>query len=120
VISRDFVLTTDLAVAEVAPAMRERGKTALMRSVQFQPIRVAEREGAEAAQIVVVDGCLAAVLVQVVDPALADDAQGWCLQIGFGPCDGEGVLFCDLAAAEAWVRGRFAAGWAATPRHALA
>lgn len=99
---------------------RERGKTALMQSVQFQSIQVAERDGAEAAQIVWVDGCLAAVLVEVADPALADDAQGWYLQIGFGPCEGEGVLFRDLSAAEAWIRGRFGAAWAATPRRALA
>ena len=66
--------------------------------VKFEPVTVVTEHGSEQAQLVWADKHLVAVLV----PAEA----GWFLQIGFGPCAGEGVLFATTEMATAWVHHR--------------
>ncbi|GJD92952.1 hypothetical protein [Methylobacterium iners] len=70
--------------------------------VRFQPVTAATQQAHEPAQLVWVDQHLAALLV----PA----EVGWFLQVGFGRCEGEGVLFSTLAAADDWVRARMQEG----------
>ncbi len=69
--------------------------------IRFQPVTAATLQACEPAQLVWTDQHLSAVLL----PA----ENGWFLQIGFGPCDAEGLLFADLEAVEDWVRCRM--GW---------
>ena len=64
--------------------------------VSFTEIQAATREAAEDARLVFANERLVALLV----PA----SQGWFLQVGFGPCEKEGMIFETLAAAADWVR----------------
>jgi membrane protein implicated in regulation of membrane protease activity len=75
--------------------------------IKFEPVTVVTDHGSEHAQLVWADRHLVAVLV----PAEA----GWFLQIGFGPCTGEGVLFATTEAAAAWVHHRMMQERAASP-----
>lgn len=74
--------------------------------VRFQPVTAATQQACEPAQLIWVDQHLAALLV----PA----EVGWFLQVGFGRCEGEGLLFATLEAAEDWVRARMRDGAAAS------
>jgi hypothetical protein len=71
--------------------------------VKFNPIKAATLQSGEDAQLVWVNQLLAGLLV----PA----EEGWFLQIGFGPWEGEGTVFPSLAAAEAWVRKYLPENW---------
>ena len=66
--------------------------------VSFEAVCAATHAGAEEAKLVWAAERLVALLV----PA----EVGWFLQIGLGPCEGEGVLFPNIDAAERWVRDR--------------
>jgi hypothetical protein len=81
--------------------------------VKFEPVNVVTEHGSEQAQLVWADRHLVAILV----PAEA----GWFLQIGFGRCAGEGVLFPTTEAATAWVHHRMTqtgTAWPAAKRSA--
>lgn len=73
--------------------------------VSFEVVRAATLAGAEDARLVWAQERLVALLV----PA----EVGWFLEIGLGPCEGEGVLFPTIAAAEHWVRERIPSCWPA-------
>jgi hypothetical protein len=68
---------------------------------EFQSCRIATLKDSEEACLVLADGIVMAVLVRV--DADATSKPGWYLQVGFGPCDREGLLFETLEAAAAWV-----------------
>lgn len=80
-----------------------RGK-ALLQScsmtiqVRFETVTAATHQACEPAQLVWVNENLIALLL----PA----EHSWFLQLGFGRCEGEGLLFSTLEEAENWVRGR--------------
>src|SRR5919202_1584893 len=77
---------------------------AMPYNVTFSPVCLATKEGLEEAQLVLAEGGILAILVRA---DAAESTEGcWYLQTGFGPCEAEGVLFPDLAAAETWVRQR--------------
>jgi hypothetical protein len=82
-------------------------------TVKFQPAWVAGGCDCEAARLACVSGRLVAVLLRVADPDLPRERRGWYLELGFGPCSGEGVLFRNLRAAETWIRDRLPPDWAA-------
>src|SRR5829696_9123250 len=86
--------------------------------VRFEPILLAGQYESETAQLALANEHLVAVLVRVDSDDLPRERHGWCLEIGFGPCRAEGVLFPTLAEAEAWIRGRIPRIWpspASTP-----
>lgn len=66
--------------------------------VRFQPVTAATHQGYEPAQLVWANQHLTALLLRA--------EVGWFLQTGFGACEGEGLLFSTLEAAEDWVRTR--------------
>jgi hypothetical protein len=72
-------------------------------SVTFQSINAATDDSVEDAHLVWADGCLIAFLL----PA----TEGWFMQLGLGPCEGEGRLFPTISAAETWVRAQFSESW---------
>jgi hypothetical protein len=72
-------------------------------NVTFQPINAATDDSVEDAHLVWADGCLIAFLL----PA----TEGWFMQLGLGPCEGEGKLFPTIGAAEAWMRAQFSESW---------
>ena len=50
---------------------------------------------------------LAAVLVRILPEPDEPSEEGWFLQVGFGPCNREGLIFPTLEAAEIWARTQF-------------
>ncbi len=75
----------------------------------FIPIQLAALRGTEEARLVMVDAALAAVLVRILPEPDDRPEEGWFLQVGFGPCNREGLIFPTLEAAAAWTRAQFAA-----------
>lgn len=71
--------------------------------VNFSPTFLATHD-AEPARLVLTDERIVAILVPISPEDDINKAGGWYLQVGFGPCDTEGLLFPNLTAAEAWVR----------------
>jgi hypothetical protein len=78
--------------------------------VRFDPVRAATREAGEDGYLVYADQQLVALLVP------AD--TGWFLQLGFGLCAWEGLIFGRLCDAEGWVRDCLS-GLLKAPRPAL-
>ena len=74
---------------------------------EFQSCRIATSRDSEEACLVLADGIVMAVLVRLDADATSNPA--WYLQMGFGPCDQEGVVFETLEAAAAWVDQNLAA-----------
>ncbi len=74
-------------------------KSALVR---FQPIKLAARQAAEDACLCIVNHALVTVLVRLTEDVDAS-APRWYLEAGFGPCEGEGLIFPNLADAERWI-----------------
>lgn len=72
--------------------------------IHFSPLSLATRDGGEDAQLVLVEGRLAAILARIAREVTDTGEDGWFLQAGFGPCEAEGILFPGLGAAEVWVR----------------
>jgi hypothetical protein len=70
-------------------------------SIEFQSCRLATIGGSEEACLVFADGILMALLVRLDGEATSK--PGWFLQMGFGPCDQEGLVFETWQAAAAWV-----------------
>lgn len=70
--------------------------------VSFTAVQAATRSTAEEAHLIFANQQLVALLL----PA----QEGWYLQVGFGPCDREGLIFETLNAAASWVRECFSAG----------
>ena len=75
----------------------------------FIPIQLAALRGTEEAHLVMVNAALAAVLVRILPEPDERPEEGWFLQVGFGPCNREGLIFPTLEAAEVWTRAQFAA-----------
>ncbi|WP_238273026.1 hypothetical protein [Methylobacterium cerastii] len=65
-------------------------------AIDFESVRTATQNASEEAHLVRFNQHIVAVLL----PA----ETGWFLQMGFGPCEQEGLVFQSLTAAEAWVR----------------
>jgi hypothetical protein len=84
--------------APIVPRASASERSAMTIHVRFQPVTAATQQAHEPVQLVWANQHLAALLV----PA----EVGWFLQIGFGRCEGEGIVFANLAAAEDWVRRR--------------
>jgi len=85
----------------------------MARHIAFEPDWLAGQYDGEAAQLAHVDDHLVAVLVRVEGEDQPPGSHAWFLEIGFGPCRGEGTLFPTLSAAETWIRDRVPAGWPA-------
>lgn len=68
--------------------------------------------GDEDGRLVLADGRLVAVLVRLGDLAHAEHAGllgAWFLEAGFGPCaHATPPVFCDLDAAQTWIRRQLA------------
>ena len=71
------------------------------------PVQLAALRGSEEAHLVLVNEALAAVLVRVLPEPDERPDEGWFLQVGFGPCNREGLIFPTLEAAEVWTRAQF-------------
>jgi hypothetical protein len=78
----------------------------MVTALDFQSCRIATISDSEEACLMLADGVVMAVLVRLDRDA--PDEPGWYLQVGFGPCDQEGLLFESTAAAAAWVEQRLA------------
>src|SRR3954447_25200283 len=89
-------------------------KNGMARHVTFEPVWLAGQYDGEEAQLACVDEHLVAVLIRVEGEDQPPRSHAWFLEIGFGPCRGEGTLFPTLSSAEAWIRDRVPAGWPAT------
>jgi hypothetical protein len=88
----------------------------MIRNITFKPVWLAAKYDGEEAQLTFVDEHLMAVWVRVEGEGQPLGSHAWFLEIGFGPCRGEGVLFPTLSAVEAWIRDQVPAGWPATHR----
>jgi hypothetical protein len=86
------------------------------RDVTFEPVWLAGQHDGEEAQLAFVDMHLVAVLVRAECEDQPIGSECWFLEIGFGPCRGEGILFPTLSAVEVWIRDRVSASWPATYR----
>src|SRR6476469_10070618 len=84
-------------------------------AVRFEPVSLAGQYEAEKACLVFASDHLVAVLVRLDAGDLVAERHGWCLEIGFGPCRGEGILFPDLESAESWIRAQVPTGWPSPP-----
>jgi hypothetical protein len=73
-------------------------------AIEFQSCRIATLRDSEDACLVLADGVVMALLVRLDGDATIK--PGWFLQIGFGPCDQEGIVFETLEDAAAWVEQR--------------
>jgi hypothetical protein len=71
-------------------------KPNLNTAIAFEPVRTATHDASEMAHLVRFNESIVALLL----PA----ETGWFLQMGFGPCEQEGLIFQTLSAAEFWVR----------------
>src|SRR4051812_22049122 len=81
--------------------------------VLLDPIQLGGQYAAEDACVGRIDGHVVAVLLRVGGADVPRDAQGWFLEIGFGPCRGEGLMFPTLEAAARWMTGKAAESWLA-------
>jgi hypothetical protein len=77
-------------------------------AVKFTSVSLATRKGEEPAKLVFADERLVAIIVPISPENNESETEGWYLQVGFGRCEADGVLFASLPAAEAWVRARLA------------
>ncbi len=91
----------------------------MMPEITLQPISVMADGGAHAAQLVLADNQLVAVLSHVTAAETLGgrgQADGWFLEAGFGPCGPlmsvTPPVFADVDEAVAWVRMRLDAGLA--------
>ncbi len=73
------------------------------------PVQLATRRGREDGHLVLVNEAVAAVLVRILPEPHEKPEEGWFLQVGFGPCNREGLIFPTLEAAAVWTRAQFAA-----------
>ena len=79
----------------------------------LQPMRVATGSADEEGRLVLADGQLVAVLVQLAEAAYAGLVGSWFLEAGFGACAvPTAPTFASLEAALAWVEHQLAAVWA--------
>src|SRR5438270_13111270 len=74
--------------------------------ITFRPVSLATRKGEEPARLVCADDRLVAILVPISAEENEDQAEGWYLEVGFGKCEADGLLFASFSAAEAWVQAR--------------
>ena len=77
-------------------------------TIKFTPISLATRKGQEPARLVCADDRLVAIIVPISPEDNESDTEGWYLEVGFGPCEADGVLFASFPAVETWVRERLA------------
>ena len=75
----------------------------------FIPVQLATRRGSEDAHLVLVNEAVAAALVRILPEPDERPEEGWFLQVGFGPCNREGLIFPTLDAASVWARAQFPA-----------
>jgi len=71
--------------------------------------------------LVLADERIVAILVPVGPENDEGEAEGWYLEVGFGPCEADGLLFASLPASETWVRKQLGDGLEtqqASPSHA--
>ena len=80
-----------------------------MLSPLFLPVQLATLRGSEEGHLVLVNEAVAAVLVRILPEPDDRPEEGWFLQVGFGPCNREGLIFPTLEAAAVWTRAQFAA-----------
>jgi hypothetical protein len=78
-------------------------------TIELRPCRVATSESSEEGCLVVANDVIAALLVRLDDETAGE--KGWFLQIGFGPCNEEGLLFTTLDDAGKWAAQRLEADW---------
>ena len=76
--------------------------------LEAQPCRLAMATGSEEASLCVRDGVIFAILVR--QTGAVPEEQGWYLQMGFGPCEGEGLIFTTIEEALGWVERSIAIG----------
>src|SRR5215208_403572 len=79
--------------------------------IAFSPTQLGGQYNAEDAWLGRVNGRLVAILVRVVGSEIPLELQGWFLEIGFGPCRGEALMFPTLEAAAVWMSGKVADSW---------
>ncbi len=77
-------------------------------SVDFRSVFLATRRDREPARLVSADGRIVCILVPISPKDNESETEGWYLEVGFGPCEAEALLFASLEAAETWVRERLA------------
>src|SRR5215204_313012 len=71
--------------------------------VRFEPVRIGGQYDGEDAWLGVVKSHIVMILVRVADEEIPVESQGWFMEIGFGPCRGEGRIFPTLDAAAKWI-----------------
>lgn len=81
----------------------------MILDVNFTEVQAATQSAAEEAYLIFANQQLVALLL----PA----QEGWYLQIGFGPCEREGLIFDTLNAAASWVRECFSKDRSGTSPH---
>src|SRR4051812_30650380 len=89
------------------PEQHERKE--MTSAVKFTSVSLATRKGEEPARLVFADDRLVAIIVPISPEDNEGASEGWYLEVAFGRCEGDGVLFASLPAVEAWVQERLAA-----------
>jgi hypothetical protein len=84
-------------------------------TIHIENIQLGCQHASEDACLERVNGSILAVLVPLAMPEADHGRRSWYLEIGFGPCSGEGLVFPTLDAAAAWMAARAAACWSKTP-----
>jgi len=98
--------------------MGTREAVGMAMRVEFRSVFLATRRGREPARLVTADGRIVCILVPISPEDNEDETEGWYLEVGFGPCEAEALLFASLEAAETWVReqvAKFSGEQAASP-----
>ncbi len=92
------MVTTGPDLGRAAPAAAPTAGGGRRISFVLTPVANCRRGGA----LVYLGAALVAVLTQI-DPS--PGLQGWCLEVGFGPCDRApiGKLFADFETAIGWI-----------------
>lgn len=72
--------------------------------VVFRPESLATANGDEPARLVFGDGRLVAVIVPISPEDNESDTEAWYLEVGFGRCRAEGLMFASLPEVEKWVQ----------------
>lgn len=74
--------------------------------LEFTPVFLATRSSREPARLLSDGERILALLVPVGPEEGEAETEGWYLEVGFGPCEAEGLLFASLDAAETWAHER--------------
>jgi hypothetical protein len=79
----------------------------MVSEIDFEPCKIASAHAPEEGRIARLNGVLVALLVSLRE---GDQAPGWYLLHGYGPCEQEGLIFPSLPEASKWIKQKASTG----------